>query len=88
MSWPRAWTNTLSNACPFPFDLIRKLMIVYWEFGNDSKSGYLSASCVHNHGSGAVRTASVQPLDLSGRSSLCFSGIFIQLSSPKESFNV
>ncbi len=72
MSWQPVWTNTLSNACPVPFDLIRKLMIVYWEFGNDSKSGYLSASCVRTQRSGAARTASVQPLDLSEGSSLLF----------------
>ncbi len=66
MSSPPVWTNTRSNDCPFPFDLIRKLMIVYWEFGNDSKWGTLSVSCVRGVRTGAVRTASVQPLDLSG----------------------
>ena len=88
MSWQPVWTNTLSNDCPVPFDLIRKLMIVYWEFGNDSKSGYLSASCVRNYGAELPGPQASSLWTCRKDRLYYFSGIFIQLSSPKESFNV
>lgn len=44
MSSPQALTKTQSSVCQISaFDLARKLVVVYWEIGNVTMSGSLSA---------------------------------------------
>ena len=66
MSLPPALTKTQSSFCQISaFDLARKLMVVYWEIGNVTKSGSLSALSGRYQGTG-VQNAPVQPPDQLG----------------------
>ena len=66
MSLPQALTKTQSSFRQISaFDLARKLMVVYWEIGNVTKSGSLSALSGRYQGTG-VQNAPVQPPDQLG----------------------